>query len=133
VADAARVVHCWGKNSAGEEVRALLSTFKGRRYVDLRVYLTSTDGEAHPTRRGSPWPWKQLPELEEAVRRLRAAVAELGDPPAGRADRYASNFTVTAAVGTKYASHALTHASVRPNYGGLSSQPRIHRAHVDGQ
>ena len=85
MADTARVVHAWEKSSAGEEVRASVSTFQGRRYVDLRVYFTGADSEAHPTRKGIAVAVEQLSELAEAVRRLRAAVDEL---PEGRPDRY---------------------------------------------
>ena len=85
-ADDACVVHCWARNAAGEEVRAAVSTFKGRPYVDLRVYWTDDAGQKHPSKKGVTIPVAQLAELEEAVRRLRAAVDEL---PAERADRYA--------------------------------------------
>jgi Transcriptional Coactivator p15 (PC4) len=81
-----RVVHSGLKNSAGEEIRTSVSTFKRRPYVDLRIYFTDDAGEKHPTKKGIRIAVEQLAELEEAVRRLRAAV---GEPPAGRADRYA--------------------------------------------
>jgi hypothetical protein len=71
---ASRVVHCWEKNSAGEEIHASVSTFKGRRYVDLRVYFSGEDSEAHPTGKGVTVAAKQLSELAEAGevgRRLR--------------------------------------------------------------
>ena len=86
MADGARVVHSSQKNSAGEEVRAAMPTFKGRCYVDLHVYFTRDDGEAHPTKKGITVAVEQLAELEEAARRLRAAVGETG---AERPDRYA--------------------------------------------
>ena len=86
MADGAPVVHAWPKNSAGEEIRAPVSTFKGRPYVDLRVYFTDDAGEKHPTKKGVTIPVAQLAELEEAARRLRAAVGETG---AERPDRYA--------------------------------------------
>jgi Transcriptional Coactivator p15 (PC4) len=82
---AGRVVHCWARNAAGEEIRASVSTFEGRRYDDLRIYWSDDAGERHPTKKGVTIAVEQLAELEEAVRRLRAAVAEL---PAEQADRY---------------------------------------------
>ena len=84
MADTARAVHCWEKNSAGDEIRAAVTKFKGRRYVDLRVYLSDDAGEKHPTKKGITIAVEQLTELEEAMRRLRAAVEAL---PAERADR----------------------------------------------
>ena len=80
-----RVVHSWRKNSAGEEIRAAVSSFGGRCYVDPRVYFTDDAGEKHPTKKGITIAVEQLAELEEAVRRFRAAVDEL---PEARPDRY---------------------------------------------
>lgn len=69
-------VYEWPKNGRGEVVRAALTTFGGRRLIDLRVYYTDADGALKPTKKGVSIAVEQLGELETAVQRLRAALAE---------------------------------------------------------
>jgi Transcriptional Coactivator p15 (PC4) len=64
------IVYCWPKNSR-EEVRAMLTTFKGHRLADIRVYAASDDDDGdHPTRKGIAVRVEDLPKLLEAVQAL---------------------------------------------------------------
>ena len=73
MADESQAVHSFEKKSV-EEVRAALTTPSGRRYLDLRVFFEADPGQWLPTKKGITVATELLPELEEAVRRLRAAV-----------------------------------------------------------
>ena len=64
------VVHEWTKNRR-ELVRASLDDVGGRAVANFRVYALSRAGEWLPTYKGLAISADQLPELEEAVRRLR--------------------------------------------------------------
>ena len=66
----------WAQNipHALEQVRASVRTYKGRQYADLRVYYHGDDNEYHPSRKGLTVSLDRLEDLEEAVRKLRAAV-----------------------------------------------------------
>lgn len=66
----AQVVHSFPKNPL-EEVRASLTTFKRKQYVDLRIYYKGDDGEYHPSKKGLTISLDLLPDLEEAVRKLK--------------------------------------------------------------
>ncbi len=72
-----KVVHAFEKNSA-ERVQVTLSTFKGREYMDLRVYFEGDDGEMHPSRKGLTLSTALLPDLESAILKLREAVGSRG-------------------------------------------------------
>jgi Transcriptional Coactivator p15 (PC4) len=70
-----RVVFEWAK-SRDESIRATLSTFHGRRRVDLRIYYADADDVERPTKRGISIPVEDLPKLREAVEAFEAALAE---------------------------------------------------------
>lgn len=70
-----QMVYSFARNPL-EEVRASVTVFKGKEYVDLRIYFKGDDGEYRPSKKGLALPLEILPELEEAVRRLRQAVDE---------------------------------------------------------
>lgn len=67
-----RVVHVFEKNSR-ERVYATLSTFKGLRLADLRVFAVDEDDVEHPTKKGISVRVEQLPQLLEAVETLLQA------------------------------------------------------------
>jgi hypothetical protein len=70
VSDEAQVVYSFPKNSR-EEVRATLSTFKGRRLGDIRVWAADDEGDGdHPTRKGISVRVEDLDKLREAVQAL---------------------------------------------------------------
>jgi len=54
-------------------IRASVSTYRGREYLDLRTWMV-IDGELRPTKKGVSVPTDFLPELEQAVAALRASV-----------------------------------------------------------
>lgn len=71
----AQVVHSFPKNPL-EEVRASLSIYKGKQYVDLRIYYKGDDGEYHPSKKGLTISLDLFAELEESVRKLKDAIGE---------------------------------------------------------
>ena len=68
-------LHVFQKN-AREQVRASLSTFHGRLYGDLRVYVEDGSGQPRPTRKGLTVSVELLDELASAVKALKRAVGE---------------------------------------------------------
>lgn len=70
-----QLVHSFPKNPL-EEVRASLTEFKGKQYVDLRIYYRGDDGEFHPSKKGLTLSLDLFPELEEAVQKLKEVVGE---------------------------------------------------------
>ncbi len=66
------LIHAFEKNSS-EEVRVCLTTYKGRRYLDIRAYYQGDDGQRHPTRKGITLSLDLVPELETSLKRLRKA------------------------------------------------------------
>ncbi len=70
------------KRNPTEEVRATLKEFRGRRYLDLRIYYQDDQGEWKPTRKGVSLSTDFMPELKEAVVALEAALkAEAEEAP----------------------------------------------------
>jgi hypothetical protein len=70
-----QTVYSFPKNPT-EEVRVSLSSYKGKQYLDLRIYYLGDDGEFHPSKKGITIAPELLDELEEAVKKLREAVGE---------------------------------------------------------
>ncbi|MCU0660707.1 MAG: transcriptional coactivator p15/PC4 family protein [Myxococcota bacterium] len=63
------------KRNPTEEVRAGIKEFKGRRYIDLRIYYMDDQGEWKPTRKGISLSTDFMPELKEAVGKLESELA----------------------------------------------------------
>ncbi|MBW1974446.1 MAG: transcriptional coactivator p15/PC4 family protein [Deltaproteobacteria bacterium] len=72
-----KVVYSFQKNAL-EEVRASVTTFKGKNYLDIRVYYKADDGEFKPSRKGITLATSLIDDLEEAVKKLREALDEAG-------------------------------------------------------
>lgn len=70
-----QLVHSFPKNPL-EEVRSSLTVFKGKQYVDLRIYYKGDDGEFRPSKKGLTVSVDLFPELEEAIRKLKDAIGE---------------------------------------------------------
>lgn len=70
-----QVVHTFPKNPL-EEIRASVTVFKGKQYVDLRVYYKGDDGEYHPSKKGLTLSLDLFPDLEESMRKLREVIVE---------------------------------------------------------
>ena len=62
------------KRNPTEEVRATLKEFRGRRYLDLRIYYQDDAGEWKPTRKGVSLSTDFMPELKEAILALEGAL-----------------------------------------------------------
>lgn len=56
-------------------VEVSLRTYRGREFLDLRMYVPAESGMWAPTTRGLTFAPEQLPDLELAVRKLREAVS----------------------------------------------------------
>ena len=67
-----KTVHSFEKNAV-EEVRASTVVFRGREYVDLRVFYEK-DGAFHPSKKGLTLNPELIPELEKAIGKLKAEV-----------------------------------------------------------
>ena len=70
-----QLVHSFPKNPL-EEVRASVTVFKGKQYVDLRIYYKGDDGEYRPSKKGLTLSLDLFPDLEEAVNKLHEVIAE---------------------------------------------------------
>jgi fructose-1-phosphate kinase PfkB-like protein len=72
--DEGELVHSFDR-SATEQVQVSLSKYKGKTYADIRIHCKADDGEYRPTKKGITVSRAQLPELEEAIRKLIEKVA----------------------------------------------------------
>ncbi|MGA1876023.1 MAG: transcriptional coactivator p15/PC4 family protein [bacterium] len=70
-----RIVHCFQKN-ATEQVWVSMSEYKGKDYIDLRVYFQDGDGEYKPTKKGLAISPHLLPELEAAIMKLKEMIKD---------------------------------------------------------
>jgi hypothetical protein len=74
------------KRNATEEVRATLRMYRGRQYVDVRVYYVDDQGEYRPTKKGINISAELMGELKGMVGKLADAVAAeaeaAAEPPA---------------------------------------------------
>lgn len=61
-----------------EKIIADISEFKGRYLIDIRTFYQA-DGEWRPTKKGINIPVEKLPELENAVAKIKEASENL--PP----------------------------------------------------
>lgn len=59
-----------------EKIMADISEFKGRYLVDIRTFYQA-DGEWRPTKKGINVPIEKLPELENAIAKLKETAASL--------------------------------------------------------
>jgi hypothetical protein len=85
-----RVVDSFKRN-ATEEVRATLRTYRGRQYMDMRIYYLDDAGEYKPTKKGINLSIELLGEITRMVEKLAQAIQSdqaagpAGDAPAGDA------------------------------------------------
>lgn len=74
------------KRNATEEVRATLRTYRGRQYMDVRIYYLDDAGEFKPTKKGINLSVELLGELTRMIGNLAQAVQAdqaAAAPPAG--------------------------------------------------
>ena len=67
MADERELVHSFDR-SPTEQIQVALSRYKGKTYVDLRIYYKASDGEYRPTKKGITVSPDLLPELGESIR-----------------------------------------------------------------
>jgi hypothetical protein len=77
MADESILVHSFMKNAL-EEIRVSVSTYKGKKYVDLRVYYQDDNGEYKPSKKGIAVSPELLPELENAIGKLKEIIEDQG-------------------------------------------------------
>lgn len=70
-----QVVHSFEKNPT-EQVRVSITVFKGKEYVDLRIYYKGDDEEFHPSKKGLTLSVDLFEELEAGVQKLKEALEE---------------------------------------------------------
>ena len=64
------------KRNPTEEVRAGIKEFKGRRYIDLRIYYMDDQGEWKPTRKGISLATDFMAELKQAVEAIETELQQ---------------------------------------------------------
>ena len=64
------ILYAFDKNER-EIVKLRRSTFKGKEYVDLRLYVKTPDGEDIPTKKGVNIPVEMVDELKKAIATLK--------------------------------------------------------------
>jgi hypothetical protein len=64
------------KRNPTEEVRAGIKEFKGRRYIDVRIYYQDDKQEWKPTRKGISLATDFMPELKQAVLAIEKELQE---------------------------------------------------------
>ena len=89
MADDDRVIDTFKRN-ATEEVRATLRTYRGKQYLDVRIYYLDDGGEYKPTKKGINLSVELMGDLGRMVGKLQQAVqaeaaASAATPPADAA------------------------------------------------
>lgn len=65
------IIYQFDKNER-ETVKLRKSVFKGKEYVDLRLYVKAQEGDQDiPTKKGVNLPVDKIPELKKAIAKLR--------------------------------------------------------------
>jgi hypothetical protein len=70
-----QIVHSFPKNPL-EEVRSSVTVFKGKQYVDIRIYYKGDDGDFHPSKKGLTLSIDLFPELETGMQKLKEALED---------------------------------------------------------
>ncbi len=65
------------KRNPTEEVRAGIKEFKGRQYIDIRIYYLDDQSEWKPTRKGISLATDFMPELKNAVESIEKELKTL--------------------------------------------------------
>jgi hypothetical protein len=68
----------WKNRRRSESVHVSLSEYEGHCLINVRVYLTGTDGIDRPTPKGVAMGIRKLPELAEALVKAEAQARLLG-------------------------------------------------------
>jgi hypothetical protein len=68
----------WKNRRRSESVHVSLSEYEGHCLINVRVYLTGTDGIDRPTPKGVAMGIRKLPELAQALVKAEAQARSLG-------------------------------------------------------
>lgn len=68
-----RLIHAFQKNAL-EEIRVSLNVFRGKEYIDIRIFYKGDDGEYHPSKKGVTLSPDLLSDLQEALKKLEEAL-----------------------------------------------------------
>ncbi len=71
-----KVVHSF-KRTPTEEVRATVREYRGRTYIDLRIYYMDNSGEWRPTRKGIALSTEFLTDLRTCVNKFEEELKAL--------------------------------------------------------
>jgi len=64
--------------SATEEIHVQINEYKGKKYLDMRVYYTTDDGlNWSPTKKGVTFPPEKLEEVKKAIEEAQKEFEEL--------------------------------------------------------
>ena len=66
------------EKSGNEKIKFSLTEFKGKNYVDLRVYYEDDEGDWKPTKKGITVPLAQFHELAKNVNTLEVYLSKNG-------------------------------------------------------
>ena len=73
-------IHSFSKNQ-DEEIRISIRKYKGRHFIDLRLWFESKKGEEYrPTKKGVFFSIEQLPEFKRGIDRLFKAAEKFKTP-----------------------------------------------------
>jgi hypothetical protein len=68
----------WKNRRRNESVRISLSDYQGHSLINVRIYITGTDGIDRPTPKGVAMAVRKLPELAKALVKAEAHARTLG-------------------------------------------------------
>lgn len=73
-------IHSFNKNQ-DEEIRISVKKYKGRHFIDLRLWFESKKGDGyHPTKKGVFFSIEHLPEFKRGIDRLLKAAEKFKTP-----------------------------------------------------
>ncbi|MCA1546315.1 transcriptional coactivator p15/PC4 family protein [Bradyrhizobium sp. BRP19] len=78
LAEPVEIAKFWKNRRRSESVRVSLSEYEGHPLINVRIYLTGTDGIDRPTPKGVAMGVHKLPELASALAKAVDKARELG-------------------------------------------------------
>ena len=75
MAEESMLLHSFQKN-ATEEVRISVNTYKGKKYIDIRVYYQDDSGDYKPSKKGVALSPELLEELQKGIDKLKQSLSE---------------------------------------------------------
>lgn len=78
LAEPVEIAKFWKNRRRAESVHVSLSEYEGQVLINVRVYVTGTDGIDRPTPKGIAMAIAKLPELARAIVKAEAKAREIG-------------------------------------------------------